>query len=74
MVSTANTNTYITYSSNSDSSTSSNKSQLNLSTPIIKIQSGLDSNNKCDKEECSVNFIYEPTEYKTTEIICKWDF
>jgi hypothetical protein len=74
LVQSTSSTTYITTYSSDNTNTSSNKSQLNLSTPIIKIQSWLDSKNECNKEECKVNFIYEPTEYKTTEITCKWDF
>ncbi|MDR2640028.1 MAG: hypothetical protein LBC61_01485 [Candidatus Peribacteria bacterium] len=72
-MSQSSTTNYITYSSNS-STLSNTPKELDITTPTIKIQSGLDTNNECDKEKCSINFTYEPTDYKTTEIVCKWDF
>ncbi|MDR0772684.1 MAG: hypothetical protein LBF15_07030 [Candidatus Peribacteria bacterium] len=66
------TNNYVTtYSPTSSSSSSSNSpNMLNLQNPVIKVQSGLDSKNECNKTECSVNFIYETSE----KVVCLWDF
>lgn len=52
-------------------SSSSSSSFLTIDIPEISIQSWLDENNNCLKEECRINLIYEA---KNAREICEWTF
>lgn len=65
------TKTVYISSSNTSSAQNSNISNINIETPKIIIQSGLDDSYKCIKEDCSINFNYET---KNAKELCLWDF
>lgn len=53
------------------SSFSAQNSNIFIETPRIEVQSWLDENNTCSKNDCQVNLIYEP---KNSDERCLWDF
>ncbi|MDD2907158.1 MAG: PKD domain-containing protein [Candidatus Gracilibacteria bacterium] len=55
----------------STSSTYTETSKLVLKEPIIKLQSGLDDKQICNKKECNINF---DSEISDKDVICNWDF
>lgn len=64
--------TKIVYVSSSSSVSDTNISNpINIEIPEIIIQSWLDENNNCKKEDCSVNLIYNQNNSK---LACLWDF
>lgn len=58
-------------SSNSSVSDTNISNPINIEIPEIIIQSWLDENNNCKKEDCSVNLIYNQNNSK---LACLWDF
>ncbi|MDD3144491.1 MAG: PKD domain-containing protein [Candidatus Gracilibacteria bacterium] len=65
------TQTVTNYVSTSSASSIIDTQKLVLNEPIIKVQSGLDDKNICDKKECSINF---DSENIPKNVTCEWDF
>ncbi|NVP18032.1 hypothetical protein HUU51_04925 [Candidatus Gracilibacteria bacterium] len=69
VLSSTSNSTTIIYTNPSESNII--KTKLDIITPKIELQSGLEKDNTCNKKECKINFLYEKTH---KDLVCNWDF